>query len=148
MKRIVVVAAMLAFSAGAVVAQQDQVKQTQAQMKETGKNAGALGAIVKGEKPYDQATVNAALATFEDTAKKLPTLFPESTKGLKPDGDYSASPKIWEDKAGFEQHIASFTKAVADAKGKIKDVDTLKAELGVIGKQCGGCHETFRLKKG
>ncbi|MFN5717154.1 MAG: cytochrome c, partial [Bradyrhizobium sp.] len=37
---------------------------------------------------------------------------------------------------------------VADAKGKIKDVDTLKAELGVIGKQCGGCHETYRLKKG
>ncbi|MBR0874632.1 cytochrome c [Bradyrhizobium tropiciagri] len=148
MKRIVVVAAVLAFSAGAVVAQQDQVKQTQAQMKETGKNAGALGAIVKGEKPYDQATVNTALATFEDTAKKLPTLFPESTKGLKPDGDYSASPKIWEDKAGFEQHIASYAKAVADAKGKIKDVDTLKAELGAIGKQCGGCHETFRLKKG
>ena len=47
-----------------------------------------------------------------------------------------------------EQHIASYAKAVADAKGKIKDVDTLKAELGVIGKQCGGCHETYRLKKG
>ncbi len=66
-----------------VVADQDQVKQTQAQMKETGKNAGALGAMVKGEKPYDQATVDAALAKFEDTAKKLPTLFPESSKGLK-----------------------------------------------------------------
>ena len=148
MKRIVVVAAVLAFSAGAVVAQQDQVKQTQAQMKETGKNAGALGAMIKGEKPYDQATVDAALAKFEDTAKKLPTLFPESTKGLKPDGDYSASPKIWEDKAGFAEHIASFTKTVADSKGKIKDLDTLKAELPVIGKQCGGCHETYRVKKG
>ena len=148
MKRIVVVAAMLALSAGAVVADQEQVKQTHAQMKETGKNAGALGAIIKGEKPYDQATVDAALAKFEDTAKKLPTLFPESSKGLKTEGDYSADPKIWEDKAGFEQHIASYAKAVADAKGKIKDVDTLKAELGVIGKQCGGCHETYRLKKG
>ncbi|KWV59516.1 cytochrome C [Bradyrhizobium macuxiense] len=147
MKRMVVVAAMLVFSAAGVVAQQDQVKQTQAQMKETGKNAGALGAMIKGEKPYDQATVDVALAKFEDTAKKLPTLFPESIKGLKPDGDYSASPKIWEDKAGFEQHIASFTKSVADAKGKIKDLDTLKAELTVIGKQCGGCHETFRVKK-
>ena len=37
---------------------------------------------------------------------------------------------------------------VADAKGKIKNLDTLKAELPVIGKQCGGCHETFRIKKG
>ena len=93
-------------------------------------------------------TVDAALAQFDDTAKKLPTLFPESIKGLKTDGDYSASPKIWEDKAGFEEHIASFAKAVSEAKGQIKDLDTLKATLSVIGKQCGGCHETYRVKKG
>ena len=102
--------------------------------------------MVKGEKPYDQATVDAALKQFEDTAKKLPTLFPDSIKGLKPDGDYSASPKIWEDKAGFDEHIASFAKVVTEAKGQIKDLDTLKATLPAIGKQCGGCHETFRVK--
>ena len=148
MKRIVVVAAVLAFSAGAVVAQQDQVKRTQAMMKDNGKNAGALSAMVKGEKPYDQSTVNAALAQFEDTAKDLPMLFPESMKGLKLEGDYDPSPKIWDDKAGFESQIKSFAKVVADAKGKIKNLDTLKAELPVIGKQCGGCHETYRIKKG
>ena len=148
MKRIVVVAAVLAFSAGAVVAQQDQVKRTQAMMKDNGKNAGALSAMVKGEKPYDQSTVNAALAQFEDTAKNLPTLFPESMKGLKLEGDYDPSPKIWEDKAGFESQIKSFAQVVADAKGKIKNLDTLKAELPVIGKQCGSCHETYRIKKG
>jgi cytochrome c556 len=148
MKRIVVVAAVLAFSAGAVVAQQDQVKRTQGMMKDNGKNAGALSTMVKGEKPYDQSTVNAALAQFEDTAKNLPTLFPESMKGLKLEGDYDPSPKIWEDKAGFESQIKSFAKVVADAKGKIKNLDTLKAELPVIGKQCGGCHETYRVKKG
>jgi len=148
MKRIVVVAAVLAFSAGAVVAQQDQVKRTQGMMKDNGKNAGALSAMVKGEKPYDQSTVNAALAQFEDTAKNLPTLFPASMKGVKLEGDYDPSPKIWEDKAGFESQIKSFAKVVADAKGKVKNLDTLKAELPVIGKQCGGCHETYRIKKG
>ena len=148
MKRIVVVVAVLAFSAGAVVAQQDQVKRTQAMMKDNGKNAGALSAMVKGEKPYDQSAVNTALAQFEDTAKNLPTLFPESMKGLKLEGDYDPSPKIWDDKAGFESQINSFAKVVADVKGKIKNLDTLKAELPVIGKQCGGCHETYRIKKG
>ena len=92
MKRIVVVAAMLVLSAGAVVADQEQVKKTQGMMKGNGKNAGALVAMLKGEKPYDQATVDAALAQFEDTAKQLPTLFPESMKGVKLDGDYAPSP--------------------------------------------------------
>jgi cytochrome c556 len=146
MMRTVVIVGTLLLGVGTVMAQQDQVKQTQSMMKGNGKNAGALAAMVKGEKPYDQATVDAAMAQFGDTVKKFPTLFPDSIKGMKPEGDYYASPKVWEDRAGFDEHVASFSKAVADAKGKIKDLDTLKATLPVIGKQCGGCHETYRVK--
>src|SRR5882762_5187550 len=108
MKRTILVASALLLSLGGVMAQQDQLKRTQAMMKGNGKNAGALAAMVKGEKPYDQVTVDAAMAQFEDTVKKFPTLFPDSIKGMKPEGDYYASPKIWEDKAGFDEHIASF----------------------------------------
>jgi len=147
MMRAVVAVGVLMLGVTAVIAQQDQLKETQTIMKGNGKNAGALSAIVKGEKPYDQATVDTALAQFDDTAKKLPKLFPASLKGKTFEGDYSTSDKIWDDKAGFDTHIASFAKAVSDAKGKIKDADTLKAELGLIGKQCGGCHETYRIKK-
>jgi cytochrome c556 len=143
-----VVVGTLLLGAGAVVAQQDAFKQAETVMKGNGKNAGALAAMVKGEKPYDQATVDAAFAQFEDTIKKFPTLFPESMKGVKVDDDYSPSPKIWEDKAGFSEHIASFAKAVTDAKASVKNLDTLKVALPVIGKQCGGCHEIFRIKKG
>ena len=146
--RTVVVVGTLLLGVGAVVAQMDQVKQTQTVMKGNGKNAGALAAMVKGEKPYDQATVDAALAQFEDTVRKFPTLFPEGTKGLKPEGDYYASPKVWEDKAGFDEHIASFAKVVTEAKTQIKDLETLKTTFPVVGKQCGGCHETYRVKKG
>jgi cytochrome c556 len=132
---------------GAVAAQQDVVKEAQSIMKANGKNlGGVLSAVAKGDKPYDQAAVDAALAQLDATAKKLPTLFPESTKGLKPEGDYSASPKIWEDKAGFDAKIASFAKVVTEAKAKIKDLDSLKANVGGIGKECGGCHETYRVK--
>jgi cytochrome c556 len=148
MMRTVVVVGALLLGVGAVVAQQDQVKVAQDVMKGNGKNAGALAAMVKGEKPYDQATVDTALAQFEDTAKKLPTLFPASIKDLKPEGDYYSSPKVWTDKAGFEEHAASFAKVVTDAKGKIKDLDTLKVVFPTIGKQCGGCHETYRVKNG
>jgi cytochrome c556 len=146
MKRILVVGGALLLGMGAVWAQQDSVKEAQALMKGYGRNAGAVSAIIKGDKPYDQATVDAALTAFEDGAKKMSSLFPDSAKGVKADGDYSASTKVWEDKAGFEAKIASFAKVVADAKGKIKDLDSLKANFPAVGKECGGCHEGFRVK--
>ncbi|WP_375159536.1 c-type cytochrome [Bradyrhizobium sp. RDT46] len=146
MKRVLIVGSALLLGMGAVWAQQDSAKQVQTLMKGNGKNAGAMSAMVKGEKPYDQATVDSALAQFEDTAKKLPNLFPASAKGVKLDGDYSTSPKVWEDKAGFDAKIASFAKVVSEAKGKIKDLDSLKASMPAIGKECGGCHETYRIK--
>ena len=147
MKRVLVVAGALLLSVGAVVAQQDIVKQDQATMKANGKAMGGmLGPMFKGEKPYDQATVDEALKNLDDTAKKLPTMFPESVKGLKAEGDFSSSPKIWEDKAGFAASIATFAKVVSDAKASVKDLDTLKAAFPGIGKACGGCHETFRVK--
>ena len=83
MMRTVVIVGTLLLGVGAVMAQEDALKHAQNFMKGNGKNAGALGAMVKGEKPYDQATVNTALAQFEDTAKNLPTLFPDSLKGAK-----------------------------------------------------------------
>jgi cytochrome c556 len=101
---------------------------------------------MKGEKAYDPATVNTSLTQLEDTAKKLPTMFPDSIKAVKIEGGYHSSPKIWEDKAGFAARIDSFAKAVTEVKGKIKDLDSLKATVPVIGKACGGCHETYRVK--
>ena len=149
MKRVLVVAGALLLSAGAVIAQQDVVKQDQTVMKGNGKALGGmLAPMFKGEKPYDQATVDEALKQLDDTAKKLPTMFPESTKGMKAEGDYSASPKIWEDKAGFAAKISDFAAVVTEAKAKIKDLDSLKAVFPAIGKGCGGCHETFRVKNG
>jgi cytochrome c556 len=148
MKRTLIVMGALLLGAGAVMAQHESIKEVQTLMKGNGKNAVALNAMVKGEKPYNQHAVDTAFAQFEDTAKKLPSLFPDSAKGATLDGDYNPSPKIWEDKTGFEGHAKSFTKVVTEAKSKVKNLDTLKANFSVIGKECSGCHETYRLKKG
>ena len=148
MIRTALVVGALLLGAGVVMAQQDLVKQNQDTMKANAKNLGGMIAMVKGEKPYDQATVTAALAQLDETAKKLPTMFPDSIKGLNPGGDYEVSAKIWDDKAGFKAKIDSFAKVVTDAKSKITDLDSLKANAPAIGKECGGCHETFRIKKG
>ena len=69
MKRMLVVAGALLLSVGAGIAQQDVVKQTQADMKGNGKAlGGVLTPMVKGEKPYDQAAVNEALSKAQKVA--------------------------------------------------------------------------------
>src|SRR6201990_2667845 len=109
MLRSVVIVGTLLLGIGVVAAQQDALKSAQTIMKGNGKSlGGVLAPMNKGEKPYDQAAVTEALNTLDDTAKKLPTMFPESLKGQRWEGDYSASPKIWEDKAGFAASIATF----------------------------------------
>ena len=147
MKRSVLMAAAMLLGIGAVAAQQDLIEQSHALMKANGKNlGGVLSPMVRGEKPYDQAAVDAALTQLDETAKKLPSLYPASVKDVKQTSEYTPSPKIWEDRPGFDAAIAAFGKSVTEAKGKIKDLDSLKATLPTIGKSCSGCHETFRVK--
>lgn len=149
MKRAVLVVAAILFGATAVVAQQDLIEQSHANMKANGKAlGGTLSPMARGDKPYDQAAIDSALAQLEDSAKKLPSFYPASVKDVKQTSEYTPSPKIWDDKAGFDAAIANFAKAVTEAKGKIKikDADSLKATLPTIGKSCSGCHETYRVK--
>lgn len=141
---VVAALAVSAFGATAVVAQQNPIEARQALMKANGKAAGAIAKMVKGEAPFDLATAKKSFAEFQDAAAKMPTLFPPDSKT---GGDTTASPKIWENMDDFK---AKFVKFGADAKAgeaSVKDLDSLKAALGVIGKDCGGCHETYRIKK-
>jgi cytochrome c556 len=136
--------AVSAFGAKAVVAQQDPIAARKALMKENGKSAGAIAKMVKDEAPFDLATAKKSFATFEDAAAKMPALFPANSKT---GGETTAAPKIWESMDDFK---AKFVKFGADAKAaqvSVKDLDSLKAALGNMGKNCGGCHEAYRIKK-
>lgn len=143
MKRISIIVAVTLFGAGAVLA----TPEGSALMKANGKNlATVLSATAKGDKPYVQADIDAALSQLADTAAKLPTLYPDSVKSAPPSGEFGPSPKVFEDKAGYAKATADFAVAVTAAKASVKDVDTLKAALPTITKNCSGCHETYRVK--
>ena len=147
--RAIVLTAALLLGAGVALAQspREQVDKTQVAMKSNLTSAITLSDIAKGKKPYDQSAVDKALAELDDVAKRFPSLFPESIKGLKPTkGEFSASPKVWAERKDFEAHAASFVKAVGEAKAKIKDEASLKAEFPQLNNVCMGCHEKFRVK--
>ena len=113
MIRTVVVVGTLLLGVGAVVAQQDLVNQAQSRDEgQRQRTRARWRAMVKGDKPYDQATVDAALAKqFEDTIRQeVSDPVPgEQSKGMKAPGrlQRSSSDKVWDDKAGFDAHTAS-----------------------------------------
>jgi cytochrome c556 len=72
-------------------------------MKANLENAQNANKMVRGENPFDAGKASPAFSQWEETAQKLPTLFPEPPK---PGEDTRALPKIWESKADFETKIA------------------------------------------
>ena len=136
--------AIIAFGVSTVLAQQDPIAARRALMKANGQAAGALAKMVKGEAPFDLVTARKSFATFEDAAAKMPALFPENSMT---GGETAAAPKIWQDTADFKARFVKFGEDAKAAAASVKDLDTLKAAFPVIGKNCGGCHELYRIKK-
>lgn len=145
MRKLIFAISMLTFAVSAASA--DPVLDRQQTMKERGKIVGELAKMVKGEQAFDAAQVDTALKALQVNAEKFDAdaLFPAGST----DGDTTASPKIWEDMAGFkateDKYLADVKAAAAAAPA---DVDALKAQIGVIGSNCSTCHQTYRIKKG
>ena len=102
--------------------------------------------MVKGEIPYDQKAVDAAINDLEKSVPTIPTVFATNPKEDVVNATYGSSQKIWQNKADFDSKVPPVAKAIADAKGKIKDVATLKVAYDAIQAKCTDCHETYRLK--
>jgi len=121
------------------------VKQRQAAMTLQAKYFGPLAGMAQGRIPYNAEAVQRN-AAFLETLSKMPwDGFQESTKGEKS----AALPAIW-DKAGeFKQAMERFeNEAVRLVQvAKTGDEGAVKAQIGAVGKACGGCHENFRQKQ-
>jgi cytochrome c556 len=142
--------AMLAIGINTAAAQSNPVEERVELMNAQGKYffGRLLRDMVEDKKPFDQATVDAAFVALVDTTKKLPSLFPDTAKGQSQKGIYFSSPKVWENKADFDARFVQFMKDVAEYAPKAKGLEALKISYPAIRKNCDGCHEVYRVKKG
>ena len=132
-----------------VAAQQDIPKERNNLMGSFAKpHYGVLSRTARGASPYNQEAVDAALLELERLVAKLPAVFVEGGKGDVADSKYGTSPKAWDNRADLDKKIADMQKAIADQKGKIKDLDTLKASYKILNDTCESCHESYRIRKG
>ena len=146
MKRIAIAAALASFCVS--VAYAGPIEDRQALMKGIAAATKSAAGYAKGETPFDAAKVKALLQVYVDGAAKLPTLFPDDSKtGGSSNDPTTASPKIWEDMAGFKTTAA---KLSADATAAMAATDTASfaKAFGTVTSNCNACHGTYRVKKG
>lgn len=147
MIRTVVVAGTLLFGAGAAMAQQDvAVKQDNLMRAQAKSLYTVILKMTKGEIPYDQKAVDGAIAQLEESVPTIPSVFATNPKEDVVNATYGSSQKIWQNKADFDSKVPPVVKAIADVKGKITDVASLKVAYDSINGKCTDCHETYRLK--
>lgn len=147
MKRAIVVAGALLLGSGTVMADQKLAVEQDNFMRSIGKAVYVtMLKMGKGDLPYDQAAVDAAMAQLEADVPKIPALFKDNPKEQVVNATYGSSQKIWENKADFDSKVPDVIKTIADLKGKIKDQASVKMAFDALNNSCNGCHETYRLK--
>ena len=140
-------AAMLASgTALAQVKPEILVKQRQAAMTLIGKYWGPMAGMMQGKIAYDAAVIQRN-AGFLDNLSRMPwDGFHESTKDVKPS---AALPSIWSDQAKFREAQSRLENEASRLVqvSRSGDEGAVKAQLGAVGKACGGCHNDFRAKQ-
>ncbi|MFZ4062152.1 MAG: c-type cytochrome [Polynucleobacter sp.] len=139
-------AAILLASAGVVFAQfqkaEDAIKYRQSVFTVMANSFGKIGAVVKGEAPYnkDELAKNAAIVAMMSS---LPwQAFGTGTEGGKAQSD------IWSDQAKFKSAQDKMQLAVANLNTAAQsgDLESIKKAFGAAGQTCKGCHDDFRKK--
>jgi len=144
MIRTVLAVAVLAFGATALVAQTDPIAARKAIMKANGDQNRVATDMIEGKVPFNLDAAKKVLATFAEAGDKAKPLFPDNSKT---GGDTAALPAIWENKADFEAKLAKLGTEAKAAGPKVTDLDTFKAQMTEVRKNCGGCHQTYRKRQ-
>ena len=133
-------AAVPAANAGAL---EDAVEYRQAVMNVFSWNLGHMGAMVKGEVPFDKAAF-ARYAGDLSNAASLHVLdgFPDDSVS----DDSDAKDEIWLDWEDFEAKYGKMREATAalDKAANGGDEAAMKAAFKETGGSCKGCHKAYK----
>ncbi len=108
-------------------------------------NFGPMGAMVKGEMPWDDAKMQAyandlAAITQLDLVRGFA---PGSEKGTT-----RAKPDIWKNQDDFAAKFKDLQNAAAELKSAAAGGDRkqIAAQVGATGKTCKACHDEYKAK--
>ena len=110
-----------------------------------GANFGPIGAMVKGEMPWNQEQ----LQGFADDMNAVASLnllrgFPEGSDK----GTTRAQPEIWENSEDFAQKHSDMQSAVKELASVVEGGDraAIAQQVGAVGQTCKACHDEYKSK--
>ncbi|MEY4760191.1 MAG: hypothetical protein RLZZ200_47 [Pseudomonadota bacterium] len=108
---------------------------------------GPVGGMLRNQVPFDAATAEKAGTRLVTLGGIAPDLFVNDTRKFT-SIKTTALDGIWNSQADFKAKADELVKAATDLAAAAKTGDkaaTLKA-AGAVGKSCGGCHDSYRVK--
>jgi cytochrome c556 len=128
---------------------EDAITARRAVLRVIALNFGPLGAMAKGEIPFDVELFRTNAARMV-TVSRMPLLdyFPDGTDQDAGDVKTRAMPEIWLDMENFENKLETMRQEVAKLAEVAQSGDeaAMKAQVGATGKACKSCHDDFRNK--
>lgn len=118
------------------------VKYRKAAFTVMGAHFGRIGAVVKGEVPFNKEEV-AKNAAIVSSMSHLPwQAFGPGTEGGE------ALPSVWSDNAKFTSLSEKLTAATTalNTAAQSGDLDAVKKAFGAAGQTCKACHDDFKKK--
>ena len=109
-------------------------------------NIGPLGAMAKGQIPYDPALMSKNAERMMQLSAMIPDYLSTNTSMYEAGTD--AKPEIWENWADFNEKAQALydastaLKAVAEAK----DESQYRAAIGKAGSTCKACHDDYKAE--
>jgi len=101
--------------------------------------------MAQGKAPFNAAVVQRNAGFLDNLSRMSWDGFDASTRGEKS----RALPAVFDNGAAFKEAAARLeneaAKLVAASRGG--DEAAVKAQIGAVGKTCGGCHDDFRQKQ-
>ncbi|MEQ8801948.1 c-type cytochrome [Haliea sp.] len=108
-----------------------------------GANFGPIGAMVKGEMPWNQEQMQ----EFADDLAAVSTLnilrgFPEGSE----QGTTRAQPEIWENLNDFASKFDDLTAAAETLQSTVAGGDrgAIAQQVGAVGQACKACHDEYK----
>jgi cytochrome c556 len=139
---LLIAAALVTGAAGYAAAQNlAPITQRKALLKEIGDGIGPIGPMLRRERPFDLAVVQASLTVIARNTPQLPALFPPDSRT---GGETRALPALFDRKAEVDALFGRLTTAATAARTGITDEATFRAQFPGVLAVCGECHRSFR----